>query len=79
MHFYQQQHRFYCGIDLHARTMHLCVLDPAGSIRFDKKLPCRPDALREAVAIRCDGLTQGIGVSGGVAVQEDRAGVVEDA
>ena len=30
MRFYQQQHPFYCGIDLHARTMHVCILDQAG-------------------------------------------------
>ena len=24
MRFYQQQHPYYCGIDLHARTMHVC-------------------------------------------------------
>jgi hypothetical protein len=27
MRFYDRQHRYYAGIDLHARTMHLCVLD----------------------------------------------------
>ena len=27
MRFYTRQHRHYCGIDLHARTMYLCVLD----------------------------------------------------
>ena len=30
MRFYNQQHQFYCGVDLHARTMYLCVLDAAG-------------------------------------------------
>ena len=30
MRFYNQQHRFYCGVDLHARTMYLCILDQAG-------------------------------------------------
>jgi hypothetical protein len=24
MRFYTRQHRFYCGVDLHARTMHVC-------------------------------------------------------
>jgi hypothetical protein len=34
MRFYWQQHRFYGGIDLHARTISLCVLDaPAHSLR----------------------------------------------
>jgi hypothetical protein len=31
MRFYTQQHRFYCGVDLHARTISLCVLDTAGA------------------------------------------------
>src|SRR5436305_15336706 len=26
MRFYNQPHRFYAGIDLHARTMHVCIL-----------------------------------------------------
>jgi hypothetical protein len=31
MRFYNQPHRFYGGVDLHARTLALCVLDAAGS------------------------------------------------
>jgi hypothetical protein len=27
MRFYTQAHTYYCGIDLHARWMYLCVLD----------------------------------------------------
>ena len=27
MRFYTKQHQFYCGIDLHARTMYLCILN----------------------------------------------------
>jgi transposase len=50
MRFYDQQHRFYAGIDLHARTMHLCILDAAGIVVFDQNLPCRPDAFLGAIA-----------------------------
>ena len=32
MRFYQQQHGFYCGVDLHARTMHVCVVDAEGGL-----------------------------------------------
>jgi transposase len=32
MRFYTQQHDFYCGIDLHARSMYLCILDRDGKI-----------------------------------------------
>lgn len=50
MRYYQQQHRFYCGVDLHARTMYLCILDQTGQTVFDKNLPCSPDAFLQAVA-----------------------------
>jgi len=33
MRFYQQQHGFYCGVDLHTRTMHVCVVDANGVTR----------------------------------------------
>jgi hypothetical protein len=32
MGFYQQQHRFYCGVDLPARTMYLCILNHEGDL-----------------------------------------------
>ena len=30
MKFYTQQHQFYCGIDLHSKTMYVCVVDQGG-------------------------------------------------
>jgi hypothetical protein len=33
MRFYNQQHRFYAGIDLHARSMYLCILDPCALLQ----------------------------------------------
>src|SRR5947209_7199930 len=50
MRFYDRQHRFYAGIDLHARTLHLCVLDAAGAVVCDVNLPTRPDAFLAAIA-----------------------------
>jgi hypothetical protein len=41
MRFYDRQHRYYAGIDLHARTMHLCVLDSTGAVVCDVNLPVR--------------------------------------
>ena len=32
MRVYTRAHQFYCGIDLHARSLHLCVLDQAGTV-----------------------------------------------
>jgi len=50
MRFYNGQHPFYCGIDLHARTMHVCVLDQAGHVVFDKNLAARPETFLKAIA-----------------------------
>ena len=50
MRFYDRQHRFYAGIDLHARTMHLCVLDATGAVVCDTNLATRPDAFLAALA-----------------------------
>ena len=46
MRFYNASpHRFYCGIDLHARTMHVCVPDSAGTVVLDRNLPCHFETL----------------------------------
>jgi len=50
MRFYQQQHRFYAGVDLHARTMYVCVLDQTGAVVFDSNLAAEPDRFRSAIA-----------------------------
>ncbi len=60
MRFYQGQHRFYCDIDLHARSMHACVVDDAGNIVFDRKLASRPEALLQALGPFRDGLVIGV-------------------
>ena len=44
MRFYQQQHRFYCGVDLHARSMYLCILDPAGHTLLHRDHPASAQA-----------------------------------
>ena len=50
MRFYTGQHAFYCGIDLHARVMYLCVMDQGGEILLHKNLPADPDAFLKAIA-----------------------------
>src|SRR6516164_7903305 len=59
MRFYNQQHEFYAGIDLHARTLYLCVLDQAGTILRHVNLTADPRAFMEAVAPFRDGLVVG--------------------
>ena len=50
MRFYTTQHQFSCGIDLHARSMYVGILDAAGTIVFHKDLPTTPEHFLRAVA-----------------------------
>src|SRR5919197_2026688 len=50
MRFYTKQHQFYCGIDLHARTMYVCILDHHGEILLHRNMPARPETLLKAIA-----------------------------
>jgi hypothetical protein len=52
MRLYKHPHRFYCGIDLHARTLYLHVLDHGGKTRYEKNIPARPDTFLDAVEPR---------------------------
>jgi hypothetical protein len=38
MQFYTRQHKFYCGIDLHARKMYHCILDEKGEVREHRNI-----------------------------------------
>jgi len=38
MRFYIKQHKFYCGIDLHAKKMYLRILDETGEIRLHRNI-----------------------------------------
>jgi transposase len=60
MRFDNQPHRFYAGVDLHARTMFTHVLDDRGRTRFAQDLPANPDAFLDAVTPFRDGLVVGV-------------------
>jgi len=38
MNFYNQQHKYYCGIDLHTNKMYLCILDEPGEIQLHRNI-----------------------------------------
>jgi|SRR5579885_1143600 len=48
--------RFYAGVDLHARSLYLVVLDRDGLIRFGRNLPAQPEPFLRAVNPFRDGL-----------------------
>ncbi len=55
MRFYTTQHPFYCGIDLHARTMYLCILSQDGEVMLHRNMPAAPEPFLKAVAPYRDG------------------------
>jgi transposase len=50
MRFYTKQHKFYCGIDLHARTMYLCILNQDGEIVLHRNMKAAPEPFLKAIA-----------------------------
>ncbi len=50
MNFYTTPHKHYCGVDLHARSMYVCVLSQQGAVLLHRNLPC--DAQRFLLAIQ---------------------------
>jgi len=50
MRFSTKQHPFSCGIDLHARTMYVCILDHHGEILLHRNMPARPETFLKAIA-----------------------------
>ena len=61
MRFYTKQHQFYCGIDLHADAMYVCILNSVGEVVVHKNLPTKPKAFlrlinpyRERLVVGCE-------------------------
>jgi transposase len=50
MEFYHKQHRYYCGIDLHERTMYVCIVDQEGKIRYHRNIKTSREEFLGAVA-----------------------------
>jgi hypothetical protein len=40
MRFYTRTHRNYCGVDLHARSMYVCVMNQEGEVLLHRNLAC---------------------------------------
>jgi transposase len=50
MRFYNNQHPFYCGIDLHARSMYVCIVTHDGEIVLHKNMKAAPEPFLKAIA-----------------------------
>jgi transposase len=60
MRFYTQQHQYYCGIDLHARSMYLCILDREGEVRLHRSIKATPLAFLNAIGPYREDLVVGV-------------------
>jgi transposase len=56
---YNQPHRFYCGVDLHARSLFTHVLDHTGRTVFEQDLPADPKTFLKAIQPYRQGLVVG--------------------
>ena len=43
MKFYNQQHKYYCGVDLHARKMYVCIIDKKGKTKMHMNIKTDPE------------------------------------
>jgi transposase len=50
MRFYNNQHPFYCGIDLHARSMDVCIVNHDGEMVLHKNMKAAPEPFLKAIA-----------------------------
>ena len=56
MRFYTNPHPMYCGIDLHARSLYVCILSQAGEILLHRKMQAAPEPFLKAIAPYREGL-----------------------
>jgi len=60
MKFYTQTHKHYCGIDLHARCLYVCILDQQGRSLVHKNIKATPAALLKIIAPYREDLVIGV-------------------
>ncbi len=60
MRFYTQQHRYTCGIDLHARSLYVCILDDTGQKLVHKNIKASPEVLLKVIDQYQDDLIIGV-------------------
>jgi transposase len=56
MRFYTNPHPFYCGIDLHARSMYVCIVNRDGEILMHRNMKAVPEPFLKAIVPYRDNL-----------------------
>ena len=60
MNFYNTTHQHYCGIDLHARSLYVCILNQQGETLLHKEICAKPDLLLQLIEPYRDDLVIGV-------------------
>ena len=60
MRFYTEHHKYYCGIDLHARKMYVCILDKNGKMKEHQNINTDPALFLELVSPYSDDIVVGV-------------------
>ena len=50
MRYYTKQHQYYCGVDLHARTMYLCIVNQRDEMLYHREIPAKAEVFLEKLA-----------------------------
>ena len=66
MRFYTKQHKFYCGIDLHAKKMYLCILDETGEVRLHQNIKTDREVFLKVIEPFREGMVVAVACSPGI-------------
>ena len=60
MRFYTQQHKYYCGVDLHARKMYVCIISSKGKVKVHQNIKTDPELFFELIFPYLDDVVVGV-------------------
>ncbi len=60
MNFYNNLHPYYCGIDLHARSLYVCILDQDGNTCLHREISANPNNLYSLLEPYIDNIVVGV-------------------
>ena len=60
MRFYTKTHKHYCGIDLHAKKMFVCILDAEGTVVLHRNITTSPEDFLKVIAPFREDLAVGV-------------------
>ena len=60
MQFYNKTHPYYCGIDLHTKTMYVCILNETGDIVLHQNIKAKPEPFLQLVSAYREQLIVGV-------------------